>query len=106
MSNDFTGTAAQQLASCLSAYLFCLSGSASGDRWRCRRFGARPGAGAISSGRSRDPSDEWRHAERPGRHAISMNFKGFPRLRDAIAGCVLSIPAAASAQLPALRTAI
>ncbi|ABB06618.1 hypothetical protein Bcep18194_C7574 [Burkholderia lata] len=101
MSNDFTGTAAQQLASCLSAYLFCLSGSASGGRWRGRRPGASPGAGAISGGRSGDPSDEWRRAERRRRHANSTKFKGFPRLRGAIGGCVLSIPAAASAQLPA-----
>ncbi|WP_175896630.1 hypothetical protein [Burkholderia pseudomultivorans] len=50
MTIDFTGTAAPELASCLSAYLFCLSVVNRANSPRGREGKARPAATAVSGG--------------------------------------------------------
>ncbi|WP_322024815.1 hypothetical protein [Burkholderia sp. BCC1977] len=75
---DFTGTAAAELASCLSAYLFCLSVMNHAETGSDLRPGARPRASAISGGRSGHRQGGPHAGSKLAGHAASSKFKGLP----------------------------
>ncbi|MDS0790931.1 hypothetical protein NUV26_02105 [Burkholderia pseudomultivorans] len=76
MTIDFTGTAAPELASCLSAYLFCLLVVNRAESRRGRESRARSAATAVPDGLPTQWTDTRFGPESLFGHAVSTKYKG------------------------------
>ncbi|MBU9398518.1 hypothetical protein KTE13_02100 [Burkholderia multivorans] len=106
MTIDFTGTAPPELASCLSTYLFHLSGMNRATAARMPGGARRPRAEALSRG----PAARAARPRRARRTCAACDFplktKGLPRLGGDDAQWVISAWSAACVPLPATGRAI